>query len=88
MKIRGQRLPEVPGKPLRHPWGALGALQGAVGAVLVAPGATPPSYLLGSPGPAPKWTHPPWTTQTAPTTRPKGPKGPKDLTDQTLTRLF
>ena len=35
MKIRAQRLPEVPGKPLRHPWGALGALQGAVGAVLV-----------------------------------------------------
>ena len=38
MKMRAQRLPEVPGKPLRHPWGALGALQGAVGAVLVPPG--------------------------------------------------
>ena len=45
MKMRAQRLPEVPGKPLRHPWGALGALQGAVGAVLV-----PPGELLGAPG--------------------------------------
>ena len=45
MKMRAQRLPEVPGKPLRHPWGTLGALQGAVGAVMV-----PPGELLGAPG--------------------------------------
>ena len=28
----------MPGRPPRHPWGTLGALQGAVGAVLVPPG--------------------------------------------------
>ena len=43
MNMRAQRLPEVPGKPLRPPWGALGPLQGAVGVDFGASRGTPGS---------------------------------------------
>ena len=84
LKMRARRPPEAPGRPLRHPWGTLGALQGAVGAVLVPSGETPPNMFLGEPGPAGHCSGPAQTAQTAPTTRPPRPKGPTDLTDQTF----